>query len=441
MNFLSGLVSNIANINSATLSGAIDVVFVAQADGTYRSTPFHVRFGKMGVVWAKKKVIDIEINGKEVDLKMELDDYGVAYFEDFIEVDSEEEIIEAVKETSEVPDPPRLERQRSRHTSDPCEKIRIEDELAPIEEELIEYTASKASSNPHLNEIDGLDQPFSSSEKKGKNTLELNKDELLGLNLKLGCNEVVFSTTSQYQGTTRCFCNVFVWEQSDKIIISDIDGTITRSDVRGMIFPLIGLADWAQGEVTSLYTKISENGYKILYLSARSISQSAETKAYLQKLNQGNLKLPEGPLFLNPESALKSFKREVIDRQPEIFKIFCLKELQALFCSPCSTPYFAGYGNRPNDITAYQAVGIPRSRIFIINKSGNLKPGQVCHNLHTSYKTQSSLVDLFFPPVEQLDPHMEDQTSSFQYWQEPLPDIDVTKLWSENSTNNEKIYI
>jgi len=433
MNFISGLVSNISKINCATLSGAIDVVFVEQEDGTYRSTPFHVRFGKIGVVWSKKKIIDVEINGKEVELKMVLDDYGVAYFEDLKDTDSdEEEVIEAGKESNEYPVPvvlPKLERQRSRHSSDPIDKTKIEEELAPIQEDLIEYTAYKASSNPHLNEIDDMDSPSGSGskEERRKNTLELYPEELLGLNLNFGSNNVVFSTTSQYQGTTRCFCNVFVWQKRDKIIISDIDGTITKSDVRGMILPLIGVADWAQGEVTNLYSKISENGYKILYLSARSISQSAETKAYLQSLNQGNLKLPLGPLFLNPESAFKSFKREVIDRQPEIFKIECLQVLQGLFGSPSYTPYFAGYGNRPNDVTAYQAVGIPRSRIFIINKSGNLK-GQVCHNIQTSYKKQCSLVDLFFPPVERLEPQLQDQTSCLQYWKDPLPDVELTDL-------------
>ena len=43
-----------------------------------------------------------------------------------------------------------------------------------------------------------------------------------------------------FSGTTRCSCSIFVWEQSTKIIISDIDGTITKSDVRGMILPMIG---------------------------------------------------------------------------------------------------------------------------------------------------------------------------------------------------------
>jgi len=430
MNFISGIVSNIAKINSATLSGAIDVVFVEQDDGTYRSTPFQVRFGKMGVVWAKKKIIDIEINGQEVELKMILDDYGVAYFEDKSDIDSDEEemtIIEAIKEIKKCPAQevkPILESQRSRHASDPADKTNLEEELAPFQEDLIEYTAFKAASNPNLTEIDS---PEILHVKKRKNILELYREELFDLNLTLGSNEVVFSTTSQYQGTTRCCCNVFVWQQKDKIIISDIDGTITKSDVRGMILPLIGVADWAQGEVTNLYSKISENGYKILYLSARSISQAGETKAYLKSLNQGNLKLPLGPLFLNPESVFKSFKQEVIDRQPEVFKIDCLQALQCLFGCRSYTPYFAGYGNRPNDVTAYQAVGIPLSHIFIINKSGNLK-GQLSRNIRTSYKNQCTLVDFFFPPVERLEPQLDPQSSMFQYWKEPLPEVDVSEL-------------
>ena len=43
MNFLQGLVTNLRDINSATLTGAVDVVFVQQEDGSYKSTPFHVR--------------------------------------------------------------------------------------------------------------------------------------------------------------------------------------------------------------------------------------------------------------------------------------------------------------------------------------------------------------------------------------------------------------
>lgn len=48
------------------------------------------------------------------------------------------------------------------------------------------------------------------------------------LNLNEGANEVVFSVTTAYQGTTRCKCRIYKWRYDDKIVISDIDGTITR---------------------------------------------------------------------------------------------------------------------------------------------------------------------------------------------------------------------
>lgn len=43
MNFFS----NIFPINSATLSGCMDIVVVRLPDGTLKSSPFHVRFGKL----------------------------------------------------------------------------------------------------------------------------------------------------------------------------------------------------------------------------------------------------------------------------------------------------------------------------------------------------------------------------------------------------------
>lgn len=45
------------DINPATLTGAIDVVVVEQPDGSYVSSPFHVRFGKLGVISSRQKVV------------------------------------------------------------------------------------------------------------------------------------------------------------------------------------------------------------------------------------------------------------------------------------------------------------------------------------------------------------------------------------------------
>ena len=97
------------------------------------------------------------------------------------------------------------------------------------------------------------------------------------------------------------------------MVISDIDGTITKSDVLGHILPVIG-NDWAQSGVAQLFSKIRQNGYQIMYLSARAIGQASITKDYLQSVRQGDVCLPDGPLFLNPDSLYYAFRREVIDR-------------------------------------------------------------------------------------------------------------------------------
>lgn len=157
-------------------------------------------------------------------------------------------------------------------------------------------------------------------------------------------NELGFSVTTAYQGTSRCKCYVFRWKHTDKVVISDIDGTITKSDVLGHILPMVG-KDWAQLGVAELFTKIEKNGYKLLYLSARAIGQSRATRDYLRSIQQGNVKLPDGPLLLNPTSLISAFHREVIERKPEQFKIACLSDIKALFPE---NPFYAGYGNRIN---------------------------------------------------------------------------------------------
>lgn len=50
----------------------------------------------------------------------------------------------------------------------------------------------------------------------------------MSLQLQDGPNDVIFSVTTQYQGTCRCQGTIYLWNWDDKIIISDIDGTITR---------------------------------------------------------------------------------------------------------------------------------------------------------------------------------------------------------------------
>lgn len=78
------------------------------------------------------------------------------------------------------------------------------------------------------------------------------------------------------------------------------------------------------------------------------------TREYLRSIRQGDVKLPDGPLLLNPTSLISAFHREVIEKKPEEFKIACLSDIRDLFpvtnreLYPDMNPFYAGYGNRIN---------------------------------------------------------------------------------------------
>nr|KJB63219.1 hypothetical protein B456_010G0184002 [Gossypium raimondii] len=69
--------------------GAVDIIVVEQPDGTFKTSPWYVRFGKFqGVLKTREKVVSICVNGIEANFHMFLDHKGEAYF--LREVDGEE---------------------------------------------------------------------------------------------------------------------------------------------------------------------------------------------------------------------------------------------------------------------------------------------------------------------------------------------------------------
>ncbi|GAB6023126.1 hypothetical protein CHUAL_007210 [Chamberlinius hualienensis] len=230
--------------------------------------------------------------------------------------------------------------EQQRHTSTPTKAMDIPS--SGLSESRIE---SKREYSMKDSTSVTIDKKPSNSGETYKKTLRLSSEQISQLNLKDGTNEVVFSVTTAYQGTTKCKCHIYLWKHHDKIVVSDIDGTITKSDVLGHILPIIGKT-WAQSGVAQLFTGIGQNGYHFLYLSARAIGQARITREYLRSIKQDDITLPEGPLLLSPSSLISALHREVIEKKPEEFKISCLKDILALF--PEENPLHAGFGNKIN---------------------------------------------------------------------------------------------
>jgi phosphatidate phosphatase LPIN len=285
-------------------------------------------------------------------------------------------------------------------------------------------TTSVGWSPDHVHPGQEQTESFPGPRKVYAKTLRLTSDQLKSLGLKKGVNTVSFSVTSAYQGTATCAAKIFYWDHDIQVVISDIDGTITKSDTLGHVFTMIG-KDWTHNGVAKLYTDIANNGYHFLYLTSRAIGQADYTRDYLKKVIQDKFQLPDGPVIMSPDRLFTSLHREVIMRKPEVFKMACLKDIQRLFGE--RDPFYAGFGNRITDARSYRSVNVPTSRIFTIDPYGDLKL-ELLMGFKSSYIHLNDLVDQIFPPINMSKPEVNEEYNDYNYWKSPFPDIDIPEL-------------
>ena len=331
-------------------SGSMDIIVIESPNGEYKSSAFHVRFGSLKVIKAKEQNIEIFVNSKKTNLTMKLSSSGDAYFQ-FDESDTQ------------------VINQQNLYDKEMNNNLKEKDEL--LKNDINLFKKKYKSFFPSSNQIKEL-------------------------NLKPEKNEICFVCRTSSSGIQTLKSSIYLWPYNSKIVISDVDGTITRSDVLGQLLPILG-RDWTHEGITELFTKIINQGYKLIYLTSRAIGQSTMTKNYLDSLIQEKKSLPPGPLIMSPDGLFTSLKREVIERKPHLLKIPVLSEIKNLFPQN-TTPFFAGFGNRETDGVAYRYINIPLNNIFIIDTSSKvLRLGET---KKTSYKLIADSVDEIFPFIQ-----------------------------------------
>ncbi|KAG0088508.1 hypothetical protein BGZ92_006086 [Podila epicladia] len=264
--------------------------------------------------------------------------------------------------------------------------------------------------------LNGRIQSLIPHSKRYAKTLRLTSDQLKSLNLKKGSNTLTFSVTSSYQGKAVCTAKLFLWEHDYQVVISDIDGTITKSDALGHIFTMAG-KDWTHSGVAKLYTDITNNGYHILYLTSRAIGQADYTRKYLKNVEQDSYQLPDGPVIMSPDRLFTAFHREVIMRKPEEFKMACLRDIKRLFGD--RNPFYAGFGNRITDALSYRSVDVPPSKIFTISPDGKVTL-ELLSTYQSSYIALNDLVNEIFPGSRHAT-----EFNDWNYWKPTLPSIEL----------------
>ena len=331
-------------------SGSMDILVIESPNGVYKSSAFHVRFGSLKVIKAKEQDIEIFVNSKKTEVTMKLSSSGDAYFQ-FDESDTQ------------------VLNQQNLYDKEIKNDLKEKDEL--LKNDINLFKKKYKSFFPSSNQIKQL-------------------------NLKPERNEICFVCRTSSSGIQTLKSSIYFWTYNSKIVISDVDGTITRSDVLGQVLPILG-RDWTHEGVTELFTKIINQGYKIIYLTSRAIGQSTMTKNYLDSLIQEKKTLPAGPLIMSPDGLFTSLKREVIERKPHLLKIPVLSELKNLFPQNVA-PFYAGFGNRETDGVAYRYVNIPLNNIFIIDTSSKvLRLGETKKG---SYKLIADKIDEIFPFIQ-----------------------------------------
>ncbi|KAF3321939.1 phosphatidate phosphatase PAH1 isoform X1 [Carex littledalei] len=284
---------------------------------------------------------------------------------------------------------------------------------SPTDDQASEFGSGIGTSSNNKNDNSGGLTP----RKQFVRTNTPTNEQIASLNLKEGQNLVAFSFSTRVLGKQEVDAHIYLWKWNARIVISDVDGTITKSDVLGQFMPLVG-KDWTQSGVARLFSAIKENGYQLLFLSARAIVQAYLTRNFLLNLKQDGKALPSGPVVISPDGLFPSLYREVIRRAPHEFKIACLEDIKALFPSDYN-PFYAGFGNRDTDELSYRKIGIPKGKIFIINPKGEV----AINNLTDvkSYTSLHTLVNDMFPPTSLVE---QEDFNAWNYWKTPLPSID-----------------
>ncbi|KAL7620493.1 lipin Ned1 [Parahypoxylon ruwenzoriense] len=249
-------------------------------------------------------------------------------------------------------------------------------------------------------------------------TLRLTSDQLKALNLKPGENSMSFTVNR-----ATCQAYMYLWQHDTPVVISDIDGTITKSDALGHVLNMIG-RDWTHTGVAKLYSDIVENGYNIMYLTSRSVGQADMTRAYLYGITQNSYRLPKGPTILSPDRTMAALRREVYLRKPHVFKMATLRDIRSLY-GPENHCFYAGFGNRLTDQISYRTVDVPRNRIFTINSNAEVSLDLLSLNkLKLSYVNMTEVVNHYFPPVSTLVKGGGVDYTDFTYWRDTPLELD-----------------
>jgi phosphatidate phosphatase LPIN len=203
---------------------------------------------------------------------------------------------------------------------------------------------------------------------------------------------------------------VHVWSARDQVSVVDIDGTITKSNVRGVMDTVVtGAYEHCHDGVCQFLSSVPRS--RFLYLTSRPISIANATRKFLSELRQQAChRLPDGALLGFRGTLVEVLVMELFKKSTHEFKTRALLDsVVRLFervggpgpcggdvgspntagstdsastngagtatSAPSARPsgiFVAGFGNTLMDVQAYHAVGMRPDQIYLIDPSSKI---------------------------------------------------------------------
>jgi hypothetical protein len=239
-----------------------------------------------------------------------------------------------------------------------------------------------------------------------RKTLLPSQEQLAHMGLRHGTNDIEF-VVATCTGSERVCAKLYLWPVSAKIIIAEIDGAISRvaptSSSRRLSSLLTskdkGSADPHQGAL-AFYARAAQNGYRIVYLTSRGLSQADLIHAKLQRgsLENRDLSLPNGPVLLSPDRLLASDNEDPLTSVTRDFKFAALNGIRTLFPQDVN-PFYAAFGNTYADSVVFTQVGVFPGKVFLVDQGDGRLRHRSMMNYQESYSSLLGLLDKMFPPI------------------------------------------
>ncbi len=226
-----------------------------------------------------------------------------------------------------------------------------------------------------------ISHPSSTTDAKRAFELEFDgsfhgKDSLpeLGRCLSHGRNPVRYLLMNEDKIIGVANANIFLWSHQDKVLISDIDGTITKSNAGGIYDTILTERySHCHEEVCQFFSTVAtEKQIQVLYVTSRPISLASRTRKFLDNLRQQNHRLPEGPVLGFRGNIAQLLIMELVSYQTHHFKAEILwNNVVEPFRKAGLTQgiFQAAFGNTVMDVQAYSMVAVPLSRTYLIKNS------------------------------------------------------------------------